>query len=343
MSLLVVGSVALDSVETPFGKRENVLGGSATYFAAASSLLTRVSVVGVVGDDFPLDELEFLRKRGVVLDGLEKVPGKTFRWKGKYGFDLNAAQTLETQLNVFEHFQPKLDAAARRAERIFLGNIDPELQMRVLDQAERPRLVCADTMNYWISSKRAQLLKLLPRVDVLMVNDSEVRQLAGEPNVMKAARAAQRMGAKVVVVKRGEYGALLVEGDGSAGARAEPEGRSIGGEGDGSAGPRVEPEGRSIGGERSFFSPAFPLADVVDPTGAGDSFAGGFLGLLDRLDASDGSSLRQATVMGSTIASFTVEQFSLDRLRALDLPQIRRRFDAFRTLVHFDALPEHVA
>jgi sugar/nucleoside kinase (ribokinase family) len=324
MSLLVVGSVALDSVETPFGKRENVLGGSATYFAAASSLLTRVSVVGVVGDDFPLDELEFLRKRGVVLDGLEKVPGKTFRWKGKYGFDLNAAQTLETQLNVFEHFQPKLDAAARRAERIFLGNIDPELQMRVLDQAERPRLVCADTMNYWISSKRAQLLKLLPRVDVLMVNDSEVRQLAGEPNVMKAARAAQRMGAKVVVVKRGEYGALLVEGDGSAGARAEP-------------------EGRSIGGERSFFSPAFPLADVVDPTGAGDSFAGGFLGLLDRLDASDGSSLRQATVMGSTIASFTVEQFSLDRLRALDLPQIRRRFDAFRTLVHFDALPEHVA
>ncbi len=326
MSLLVVGSVALDSVETPFGKRENVLGGSATYFAAASSLLTRVSVVGVVGDDFPLDELEFLRKRGVVLDGLEKVPGKTFRWKGKYGFDLNAAQTLETQLNVFEHFQPKLDAAARRAERIFLGNIDPELQMRVLDQAERPRLVCADTMNYWISSKRAQLLKLLPRVDVLMVNDSEVRQLAGEPNVMKAARAAQRMGAKVVVVKRGEYGALLVEA-----------------EDDGFAGARAEPEGRSIGGERSFFSPAFPLADVVDPTGAGDSFAGGFLGLLDRLDASDGSSLRQATVMGSTIASFTVEQFSLDRLRALDLPQIRRRFDAFRTLVQFDALPEHVA
>jgi sugar/nucleoside kinase (ribokinase family) len=188
-------------------------------------------------------------------------------------------------------------------------------------------------MNYWISSKRAQLLKLLPRVDVLMVNDSEVRQLAGEPNVMKAARAAQRMGAKVVVVKRGEYGALLVEADGSTGARAEPEGRSIGGEGD----------GRSIGGERSFFSPAFPLADVVDPTGAGDSFAGGFLGLLDRLDATDGSALRQATVMGSTIASFTVEQFSLDRLRALDLPQIRRRFDAFRTLVHFDALPEHVA
>lgn len=306
MSLLVVGSVALDSVETPFGARENVLGGSATYFAAAASLLTRVSVVGVIGEDCPHGDLEFLRKRGVSLDGLEKVRGKTFRWKGRYGFDLNAAETLETQLNVFEHFSPRLGAEARRAERIFLGNIDPVLQMRVLEQAERPRLVCADTMNYWISSKRAELLKLLPRVDVLMVNDSEVRQLAGDSNVIKASRAAQRMGAKAVVVKRGEYGALLVTG------------------------------------EHSFYSPAFPLADVVDPTGAGDSFAGGFLGLLDRLDASDPSALRQATVMGSTIASFTVEQFSLDRLRELDLAQIRRRFDAFRALVNFDALPDHV-
>ena len=307
MSLLVVGSVALDSVETPFGAREDVLGGSATYFAASASLLTRVSVVGVVGADFPLGDLDFLRKRGVELDGLEKVPGQTFRWKGKYGFDLNAAQTLETHLNVFETFEPKLSPQARKAERIFLGNIDPELQLRVLDQAERPRLVCADTMNYWISSKREKLLKLLPRVDVLMVNDGEVRQLAGESNVVKAARAAQKLGAKAVVVKRGEYGALLVTG------------------------------------EQSFYAPAFPLADVVDPTGAGDTFAGGFLGLLDRLDASDPVSLRQATVMGSTIASFTVEQFSLDRLRDLALPEVRRRFDQFRTLVHFDALPDHVA
>jgi len=307
MSLLVVGSVALDSVETPFGAREDVLGGSATYFAAASSLLTRVSVVGVVGDDFPLSELEFLGRRGVDLEGLEKVRGRTFRWKGKYGFDLNAAETLDTQLNVFEHFQPKLGAQARKAERIFLGNIDPELQLRVLDQVERPQLVCADTMNFWISGKRATLLKLLPRVDVLMVNDSEVRQLAGESNVIKAARAAQQMGARNVVVKRGEYGALLVDG------------------------------------AQSFYAPAFPLADVVDPTGAGDSFAGGFLGLLDRLSSSDPSALRQATVMGATIASFTVEQFSIDRLRDLTLVEVRKRFDAFRHLTHFEELPDHVA
>ena len=306
MSLLVVGSVALDSVETPFGARENVLGGSATYFSAAASLLTKVSVVGVVGDDFPLDQLRFLEARGVSLDGLEKVAGRTFRWKGKYGFDLNAAQTLDTQLNVFERFEPKLSPQARKAERIFLGNIDPVLQMRVLDQAENPKLVCADTMNFWISGKRKELLELLPRVDVLMVNDGEVRQLAGEANVIKAARAAQRMGAKSVVVKRGEYGALLVSGD------------------------------------QSFYSPAFPIADVVDPTGAGDSFAGGFLGLLDRLNTNDPAALRQATVMGSTIASFTVEQFSLDRLRDLDLAQVRRRFDAFRSLVQFEELPGHV-
>jgi sugar/nucleoside kinase (ribokinase family) len=306
MSLLVVGSVALDSVETPFGRRDDVLGGSGTYFAAAASLFTKVSVIGVVGDDFPLEELDFLRRRGVELDGLQKAPGKTFRWRGRYGFDLNTAETLETQLNVFEHFSPSLGPQARRAERIFLGNIDPELQLRVLDQAERPRLVCADTMNYWINSRRAELLKLLPHVDVLMVNDSEVRQLAGESNVMKAAHAAQRMGVKSVVIKRGEYGALLVTAD------------------------------------QRFFAPAFPLTDVVDPTGAGDSFAGGFLGLLDRLDASDAAGLRQATVMGSTIASFTVESFSLDRLRDLDLGEVRRRYDAFRHLVHFDALPEQV-
>ncbi|HUJ27134.1 MAG TPA: PfkB family carbohydrate kinase [Myxococcales bacterium] len=306
MSLLVVGSVALDSVETPFGKRDNVLGGSATYFSAAASLLTKVDVVGVVGEDFPHGQLDFLEARGVRLDGLERVPGRTFRWKGRYGFDLNAAETLDTQLNVFESFQPKLDEQARKAERIFLGNIDPELQMRVLEQAERPKLVCADTMNFWISGKRQALLKLLPRVDVLMVNDGEVRQLAGESNVLKAAHAAKRMGAKAVVVKRGEYGALLVDG------------------------------------EESFFAPAFPLADVIDPTGAGDTFAGGFLGLLDRLDASDPAALRQATVMGSTIASFTVEQFSLDRLRSLELSQVRKRFDAFRGLTHFEPLPDHV-
>jgi sugar/nucleoside kinase (ribokinase family) len=293
-------------VETPFGARENALGGSATYFAASASLLTQVNVVGIIGDDFPLAQLQFLKDRGVSLEGLEKVAGKTFRWKGKYGFDLNAAQTLDTQLNVFEHFQPKLTGQQKTAERIFLGNIDPVLQLRVLEQVSNAKLVCADTMNYWISSKREKLLELLPRIDVLMVNDGEVRQLTGESNVLKAARAAQKMGAKAVVVKRGEYGALLVTS------------------------------------EHTFYAPAYPLADVVDPTGAGDTFAGGFLGLLDRLGTNDPASLRQATVMGSTIASFTVEQFSMDRLRTLDLGQVRKRFDSFRQLTHFDELPSHV-
>ncbi|GAC1606816.1 MAG: PfkB family carbohydrate kinase [Myxococcales bacterium] len=303
MSLLVVGSVALDSVETPFGARQDALGGSATFFSAAASLLTQVGVVGVVGEDFPLAQLEFLRARGVDLSGLEKVPGRTFRWKGRYGFDLNAAETLDTQLNVFEHFKPRLSAQARKADRVFLGNIDPVLQLSVLDQIERPRLVAADTMNYWISSKREALLALLPRVDVLLVNDAEARQLAGESNVIKAARAIQRMGAKSVVVKRGEYGALL------------------------SAGPET------------FSAPAFPLADVLDPTGAGDTFAGGFLGLLDRTGRGDVTSLRQAVVMGATLASFTVEQFSMDRLRSLTLAEVAARFRSFRALTHFEDLP----
>jgi sugar/nucleoside kinase (ribokinase family) len=305
--LLVVGSVALDSVETPFGARDDALGGSATYFSAAASLLAPVHIVGVIGDDFPLAELDFLRRRGVHLDALERVSGRTFRWRGRYGYDLNAAQTLETQLNVFEHFEPRLDARARAAERVFLGNIDPELQLRVLEQVQRPRLVCADTMNYWISSKREQLLKLLPRIDVLMVNDAEARQLAGESNVMKAAAAIEKMGARSVCIKRGEYGALLVSGS------------------------------------EAFFAPAFPLATVVDPTGAGDSFAGGFLGLLDRMSGSDLAALRQAVVMGCTIASFTVEAFSLDRLRDLTLAEVRARFEAFRKLTDHEALHASIA
>jgi sugar/nucleoside kinase (ribokinase family) len=304
MSLLVVGSVALDSVETPFGKRENALGGSATFFSAAASLLTEVGVVGVVGEDFPLEQLDFLRARHVRLDGLERVTGRTFRWAGRYGFDLNAAETLDTQLNVFATFDPKLDARSRAADRLFLGNIDPALQLRVLEQVARPKLVAADTMNYWIQSKREVLLKLLPRVDVMLLNDAEARQLAGESNIVKAAHAIQRLGAKAVVIKRGEYGALL------------------------------------CAGTESFYSPAFPVADVLDPTGAGDSFAGGFLGLLDRLDNHHLPALKQAVVMGSTIASFTVEQFSVDRLRTLDLAAAMVRFRAFRTLTHFDELPE---
>ncbi|MFL5247530.1 MAG: PfkB family carbohydrate kinase [Myxococcales bacterium] len=300
--LLVVGSVALDSVETPFGAREEVLGGSATYFSAAASLLAPVAVVGVVGEDFPLGQLEFLRARGVSLDGLERVSGKTFRWKGRYGFDLNTAQTLDTQLNVFADFNPRLGERERKADRLFLGNIDPDLQMRVLEQVERPKLVCADTMNFWIERKREALLRLLPRIDVLLVNDAEARELAGEANIVKAASAIERMGVRAVCIKRGEYGALLVSG------------------------------------KEVFYAPAFPLSAVVDPTGAGDSFAGGFLALLDRLGREDLRSLRQAVVMGCTIASFTVEAFSLDRLRDLSLADVRLRFQRFRELTEFENL-----
>ena len=304
MSLLVVGSVALDSVETPFGARDNALGGSATYFSAAASLLTEVGVVGVIGDDFPVEQLAFLRDRKVRLEGLEKVSGRTFRWKGKYGVDLNSAQTLDTQLNVFEHFDPKLDAWAKAADRIFLGNIHPELQLRVLNQVARPKLVAADTMNFWIGGERKKLLELIAKVDVLLVNDGEARQLSGEANVIKAARAIQKLGPKFVVIKRGEYGALLVHGD------------------------------------DTFCAPAFPLDNVLDPTGAGDTFAGGFLGLLDRLDANDLGTLKQALVMGSTLASFTVEKFSMDRLRDLSLHDVMVRFRQFRHLTHFDELGE---
>jgi sugar/nucleoside kinase (ribokinase family) len=304
MSLLVVGSVALDSVETPFGARDNALGGSATYFSAAASLLTDVGVVGVIGDDFPVQELEFLKARKVRLEGLEKVPGRTFRWKGKYGVDLNSAQTLDTQLNVFEHFDPKLDAWAKSADRIFLGNIHPELQLRVLNQVARPKLVAADTMNFWIGGERKKLLELVAKVDVLLVNDGEARQLSGEANVVKAAHAIMKMGPKFVVIKRGEYGSVLFHGS------------------------------------DAFCAPAFPLHTVLDPTGAGDTFAGGFLGLLDRLDTNDYSALKQAVVMGSTLASFTVEKFSMDRLREISLHDVMVRFRSFRHLTHFEELGE---
>jgi sugar/nucleoside kinase (ribokinase family) len=295
--LLVVGSVALDSVETPFGARDDALGGSATYFSAAASLLAPVYVVGVVGNDFPVGELEFLRRRGVHLDALERIPGRTFRWKGRYGFDLNTAQTIDTQLNVFEHFEPRLDDRARKADRLFLGNIDPELQLRVLDQVERPRLVCADTMNYWISSKREHLLKLLKRIDVLMVNDAEARQLAGEANIVRAAAAIERMGARSVCIKRGEYGALL------------------------------------LSGSEVFYAPAFPLSNVVDPTGAGDSFAGALMGYLDSDDTPPPGRLRRGMAYGTVVASLTVEDFGLGRLKRTERGEIDARLEAYRQML----------
>jgi sugar/nucleoside kinase (ribokinase family) len=302
MALLVVGSVALDSLETPFGVRQDVLGGSATYFSTAASFFTPVRVVAVVGEDFPEAHVEFLRGRGVDLAGLERRPGRTFRWSGRYEFDLNQAHTLDTQLNVFADFRPELPEPFRDSSHVFLGNIDPELQLRVLDQVRAPRIVAADTMNFWIASKRAALLEVLRRVDLLFVNDAEARQLAGEHNIVKAARAILSIGPSAVVVKRGEYGALF------------------------------------FAGSDVFASSAYPLAELFDPTGAGDSFAGGFMGYLARSGSLDDSAMRRAMVVGSVLASFAVERFSLDRLRDLGPEEIRGRYAEFRRLAHFDDL-----
>ena len=302
MSLLVVGSVALDSVETPFGLKEDVLGGSATYFSTSASFFTPVQVVAVVGEDFPQAHLDFLQARGVDTAGMTRVPGKTFRWKGRYTYELNEAHTLDTQLNVFQSFDPVLPQAYRAAPYVMLGNIHPELQGRVLDQVQGPRLVAADTMNFWIQGFRPALLKTLERVQLLFVNDAEARQLSGEHNIVKAARAILRMGPSRVVIKRGEYGALLFDR------------------------------------EHVFALPAYPLADVFDPTGAGDTFAGGFMGTLATRRSEDPAALRSAMVTGTVMASFTVERFSLERLRDVTQEEIRARYGDIKRLTHFEEL-----
>jgi sugar/nucleoside kinase (ribokinase family) len=304
VGVLVVGSVALDSVKTPFGAVENVLGGSASYFSTAASFFTDVSLVGVVGDDFPSEALVLFREREINIDGLERVRGETFRWRGEYSYDLNEAITLDTQLNAFEHFRPKLPPSYRESPYVFLANIDPELQLEVLNQVKHPRFVACDTMNFWIEGKLEALKAVLQQVDLLTINESEARQLAQEPNVVKAARAILQMGPKALIVKRGEYGAMM------------------------------------FNGATMFFAPAYPLEAVYDPTGAGDSFAGGFMGYLANVDAVSEEAMRQAIIMGSTMASFNVESFSLERLRTLTYPEIRDRFRAFRGLVNFADLPE---
>ncbi|MBI4817330.1 MAG: bifunctional hydroxymethylpyrimidine kinase/phosphomethylpyrimidine kinase [Deltaproteobacteria bacterium] len=305
MSVLVVGSVALDSVETPFGKRPNALGGSATYFSTAASLLTDVQLVAVIGEDFPEEHVQFLKGRGVDLAGLRRVPsGRTFRWAGRYGENLNEAETLETQLNVFADFRPELPEHFRSTGHVFLANIHPELQLRVLDQVRDPKLVALDTMNFWIKGERAALLKVLKRADVLTINDGEARLLAGEHNVVKAAAAIRKMGVGAVVVKRGEYGALYFHDD-----------------------------------TNLFWAPAYPLESVFDPTGAGDSFAGGFMGYMSRV-ANSPVYLRQAVVMGCMMASFTVEEFSVDRLARVTKAELMRRFERFRQLTTFEDIAE---
>lgn len=305
MTVLVVGSMAFDSLETPFGKRDQALGGSANYFSLCASNFTDVKLVAVVGDDFPEDHVAFLKERNVDTGGLVRAPGKTFHWTGRYGYDLNEAQTLDTKLNVFADFDPKLPDSYRNVDTVFLANIDPELQLKVLKQVERPKLVAMDSMNFWIQGKNEALRETISHVDVLFLNDGEARQLSGEHNIVKAARAVQAMGASTVVIKRGEYGALYFQG------------------------------------EHIFFSPAFPLEDVFDPTGAGDTFAGGFLGWIDRHGGElDPKLARQAMVMGAVMASFVVEDFSFDRMRGLTKQEITSRWKAMEELTNFHPVLE---
>ncbi len=300
MSLLVVGSVALDSVETPFGKADEVIGGSATFFSAAASLLSPVQLVGVVGDDYPVHKLKPLENRGVDLAGLEHMKGRSFRWRGRYRHDLNAAETLETHLGVFSNFSPKIPPQFRGAQFVFLGNIDPRLQLDVLTQVGKPKLVACDTMNFWIESRRPDLLKLLERVDAITLNDGEARQLTDCYNLLKAAKWIMARGPSLVIIKKGEHGAFMFTGN------------------------------------TVFFAPAFPLEEVFDPTGAGDAFAGGFMGYLARSGDVTEANLRRAVIYGSAMGSFAVEQFSIDRLMTVDSKQLAERVAEFRRLVAFE-------
>ena len=302
-SLLVVGSVAVDDIDGPFGMQRDLLGGSASFISVAASYFTsKVSLVAVIGDDFDEQHMQFFGERGIDTGGVERAPGKTFRWVGRYSPDLASRQTLDTQLGVFADFRPRLGDEHRAADLVFLGNIHPALQLEVVEQVKKPILVAADTMNFWIADYRAALVGTLGRVHTLLINDEEARQLAEEHNLVKAAAAIRRMGPHSVVIKRGDSGALLFHEDGA------------------------------------FAAPALPLEDVRDPTGAGDTFAGGFMGYLAHAGRFDPATVRSAMIYGSVMASFAVEQFSLDGLRNLTAALIQERFDAFHDLSRFDRI-----
>ncbi|MBI1939929.1 MAG: sugar kinase [Acidobacteria bacterium] len=300
MALLVVGSVAFDSVQTPSGRADEILGGAATYFSVAASLFTPVKVVAVVGEDFGERHKRIFTERSIDIEGLERAPGKTFRWRGAYAGDMNEAQTLETQLNVFERFSPRIPASYLDCEYAFLANIDPVLQLNVRKQLPGARLVGCDSMNYWIQGKPDDLKRTLAAVDVLVVNDAEARMLAGHQNLKRAAAAVRKLGPRIVVIKRGEYGVGLFADD------------------------------------SYFFVPGYPLDEVRDPTGAGDTFAGGFMGHLARTGDTSEANLRRAVVYGSVMASFAVEEFGLERLLGLSQEDIGGRFQEFKRLTHFD-------
>ena len=301
MSILVVGSVAFDALQTPFGKVDRCIGGSATYFSVAASFFTEVEIIAVVGDDFSEQDASVFDGRNINLDGLQRIPGeKTFFWSGEYGYDLNVAKTRDTQLNVFANFKPELNERQRNTDVLFLANIQPELQMDVLKQTKRPRLVALDTMNLWIATAREALERVFREVDLIIINEAEVRQFTNEPNLVKGARQILALGPQTLVIKRGEYGVLMVTKD------------------------------------AIFAAPAYPLETVFDPTGAGDTFAGGFLGFLASRREIHDRELRRAIIFGSVLASFTVEKFSLDRLREISLRDVHERYQDFRALTHFE-------
>ncbi|MBK7868738.1 MAG: bifunctional hydroxymethylpyrimidine kinase/phosphomethylpyrimidine kinase [Ignavibacteriales bacterium] len=304
MSLLIVGSVAFDSVQTPFRSVDNALGGSATYISLSASYFTApVYIVGVVGSDFPKRYLDLLEAHNVNLTGLQIVEdGLTFRWAGKYHYDLNTRDTLLTELNVFETFDPIIPDKLKKSTYVCLGNIDPTLQLKVLDQLENPRFVVCDTMNYWIEGKQAELKEVLKRSDVLIINDSEARLLSNEPNLIKSAKAIREMGAKILIIKKGEHGALLFTED------------------------------------VVFSAPAYPLEMINDPTGAGDSFAGGFTGYLHKTQDLSPENIKRAVIYGSTMASFCVEQFSTEALENLSYLRVQDRYREFLTISRFDEI-----
>jgi len=300
MKLLVVGSMALDTIETPFGKEENILGGSASYCSLAANMFTDVGIVAVVGEDFPEAHVNLFKSKGIELEGLVREEGETFKWEGKYGYDLGDPETLGTYLNVFENFNPVIPQSYRDTDYVFLANIDPELQLSVLKQVNSPKLVACDTMNFWIDNKPGELKEVLKHVDILMINDSETRALAGEPRITVAARAVLDMGPKVLIVKRGEYGALMFSENGI------------------------------------FWAPSYPLEEVIDPTGAGDTFAGGFMGYIAGHGIVDPKGFKNAVVHGSVVASFTVENFSVRRIAELRKDEIENRISTFLQLSRLD-------
>jgi len=300
MSLVIVGSVAFDTIETPWVRKERIVGGSCTYCSLAASYFTRPKIVAVVGEDFPKEMISFLAKRKIDLKGLKVVPGgKTFHWQGRYGHDPNQRQTIQTELNVFQDFRPEIPPSYKNADILFLANIDPDIQDNILGQVEKPKLTAMDTIGLWIESKRDALLGVLEAVDLFFANDEELRMLTGERNLIKGAKKILEMGPSFVVVKKGEHGVLV------------------------------------LGRDFVFGLAAHPCENVVDPTGAGDSFAGGFLGYLDKAKSLSPKEMRRAAVFGSVMASFTIEDFGVDRYRTLKPREIQERFLSFKKLVSF--------